>query len=62
MCKYCNEAPKFQLVEINTGVGITTSPKIPISKCKYMCRYYNEAPKFQLVELNISVGIISLNE
>jgi hypothetical protein len=24
MCKYCNEAPKFQLVEVNTSAGIVS--------------------------------------
>ncbi len=27
MCKHCNEAPKFQLVEASTGVGITMKPQ-----------------------------------
>ncbi len=27
-CRYYIEAPKFQLVEASTGVGITTKPQI----------------------------------
>jgi hypothetical protein len=26
-CKYCNEAPKFQLVKASMGVGITMKPQ-----------------------------------
>ncbi len=26
-CKYCNETPKFQLVEANTDGGIATKPQ-----------------------------------
>jgi len=26
-CRYCNEAPKFQLVEASMGVGIAMKPQ-----------------------------------
>ncbi len=26
-CKYCNYAPKFQLIKVSTGVGIATKPQ-----------------------------------
>jgi hypothetical protein len=26
-CRYCNEAPKFQLVKVTTDVGIATKPQ-----------------------------------
>ncbi len=27
MCRYCNEAPKFELVKVSMGVGIVTKPQ-----------------------------------
>jgi hypothetical protein len=39
-CRYCNQAPKFQLVKVNTNVGIT-GPKILSNKSTYECEYYN---------------------
>jgi hypothetical protein len=59
--RYCNEAPKFQLVEASVGVGIAMKPQIPVGKGKYECSC-NETPKFQLVKVSISSGITSLNE
>jgi len=26
-CRYCNEAPKFQLVKVSTGAGIAMKPQ-----------------------------------
>ncbi len=26
-CKYCNYAPKFQLVKVSMGVGVATKPQ-----------------------------------
>ncbi len=39
-CKYCNYAPKFQLVKVSTGEGIATKSKILVGKGKYKSRYF----------------------
>ncbi len=54
-CKYYNQAPKSQLVKVNTsasntpkfqlvkvsmGVGIAMKPKIPIGRGKYKFGYF----------------------
>ncbi len=31
-CKYCNEAPKFQLVKLSTGVYYNETPKFQLIK------------------------------
>ncbi len=45
-CKYYNQAPKSQLVEVSKVQVLQLGPKILTGKGKYGCRYCNEAPKF----------------
>ncbi len=35
-----NNTPKFQLVKVSTGVGIATKPQIPVGRGKYKFGYF----------------------
>ncbi len=61
-CKYCKQAPKFQLEEVSMNVGIAIRPQNSVSKGKYECGYCNQAAKFQLVKVSTNVIIANLNE
>jgi len=56
-CRYCNKAPKFQLIKASMDVSIARKLENLVGRGKYMCRYCNEPPKFQFVKVSMGVGI-----